>query len=845
MSVLASATRPTRRDVLRHPLRSLAAILLVAVPVALVTIGMISSESETAASFLGSPRTTASYSGGSCEQSVDGHLFQCEPAVSQSSEYDLLRSNLPEGFTVELRLSGSVRASFGQNSENIFLTQNNSSQAPAPGEILVPKRILDDLGAGVGDVLTMDERTSVRVAGVTPSGTALVAEPTLLAPERYSSTAETGFYGSWVISGPEAFTWDDVLKLNAVGFVVNSQDAIDNPPPSEAVPLFSDERPSPGFGDVLLAAVWAIPIVIVAFLALMLISPVFTISASRQTRTFALLASQGATPGHIRLAVLVYGLFAGVSGAGVGVLLGGIGTSLWWILTYPQWPLTIPWLSLAAVFALAVAASTAAAFLPALIAGRSSIVRGIQGGGADRIMRWRPWMGIGPVTLTVLGILFLYLSLTATSRTVFQTGYVAWREIAGIIGTLLAVVAVAATAPALIWLIGRLRGGLALRLASRDLLRQSLRSIPAIAALGSIIFIATVLSVGDRANSEANIVATESVFPDGTMMLALENGMPEDLDASVSTVESVLGRTHRVDVYGARNQESWSTLEPISDLDPNSSWVSGLSDAFNSPMLLASPELLEFFRAGEADLSGSAALVSIQAEPEDSVVYSLLEYLPNRPEPAATATADLQRRPVLPVLMQDTLLTRDALAELDGQPEYLGALLRAEQPVGAQRQQQLGEMINGSAAGVALSFPTWALDDGSGARVLSTALAALVIVVMTLVLALSAQQIRGQRIVLDAVGAPPNLCGLANALFGGLCALGAGLLGLVSGHIAAILNASHSLGDDAGHTLRYGSLGFIEPAWLLILGLVVVAPGVSAAIGWILTPRADMSGYRD
>src|SRR5699024_7837220 len=157
----------------------------------------------------------------------------------QSSEYELLRQNIPEGFTVALSLSGTIEATFGDQSANLYFTQTTAEMAPEPGEAFVPQRFLDTLGAEVGDTITLANGAQVTVSAVTPSGTTVFPEPTVTSLEDYSGLADNDLYGnyggSWAITGPEAFTWDDVLALNAVGFTVTSRDVIDNPPPADQV----------------------------------------------------------------------------------------------------------------------------------------------------------------------------------------------------------------------------------------------------------------------------------------------------------------------------------------------------------------------------------------------------------------------------------------------------------------------------------------------------------------------------------------------------------------------------------------------------------------------------------
>lgn len=852
MSSLAAATRPTRRDVMQHPWRSLAAIILIAIPVALVVVGIISSDSRSSAQFLSGARTTASYQGGVCEQNVTGYASNCQgEAAGEISEYTLLQENLPEDFTLDLMFNGSITATRGDKSASLYFTQTAAESAPEAGEVFLPRRHMEALDAAVGDTITLANGAEVTISQVTPAGTAVFPEPTIMAVEEFTSLTDDGavpYWGTWSITGPQAFTWDDVLALNAVGFTVTSQDVIDNPPPADQIPL-TDNYVASEFSiwRVVEATLWAVPTAIIAFLLLMLISPVFTISVSRQTRNFALLASQGATPRHIHWAVLIYGLFAGIVGATLGLFLGAIGTAIWWSFTYPTFPLVISWGWLALSWGLAVCGSTVAAFLPAWIAGRSDIIRGVHGGEADRIMRWRKWMAIGPVLLLVLGAMYLYLQLSQNSGTyqIYSDNiYVPWRESLRGFGVFFAVVGVAASAPAMVWFLGHIRGRLALRLAARDLLRQSMRSIPAMAALAGVIFLGTAAMVTFAADTEKNLATSEMVYPEGTMFLLSSHGTATDLDPSVEQVDAQVGGVERVDVYGYQDLDVWRNLEISGPgYSQNTEWVRGIGDSFNSAVVIASPELMDFFGIPDTNLSGSGVLTSSLVGVETSTLR-VLKHQDEVNEHEVIASAEVDYRPALPPLSPDYLVTEDTFTALGVEKSYLGAVLVAGERISYGDYTELSDFFQAT-EGANITFPTWSVDPGIQNLAVPAGITVLVIAVMALVLALSSQQIRRQKIILDAVGAPPNLTRESNALFGALCALGAALLGLITGHLGAVLWASTSLTNDAGITTFYGTLGFMEPAWMMILGTLIIAPLVTALIGGAFTPKVEMSNYRD
>jgi len=105
MSALLAATRPTRRDILRHPWRLLAAVLLIAVPVIALTAMTTWQTSTDSALRWSDPTTTATYGGTSCIQSISGLSYECEGDALQAPapQRELLDAALPHGFHAELR----------------------------------------------------------------------------------------------------------------------------------------------------------------------------------------------------------------------------------------------------------------------------------------------------------------------------------------------------------------------------------------------------------------------------------------------------------------------------------------------------------------------------------------------------------------------------------------------------------------------------------------------------------------------------------------------------------------------------------------------------------------------
>lgn len=818
MTAIMAATRPTRRDTLRHPFRSLAAILLVAVPVALLCIAFIITESGSSSTYLRVARTTATYQGGVCTQDLSASEVECTGSTTRpESELALLRENLPEGFSAQLTLSGTAELRHGDQVTSIY-----AIQSPQATGVSLPDSVMGDLGVGVGDTITLSSGDEVIIESRAPAGASVFPEPLLVDPASYSSLDQDPMLGgSWAITGPRAFTAADLAALNAAGFSAFSLDLREQPEYSFDWPM-----------EIFYLIMGVVPSLIVAVLALLLISPVFTISVSRQTRTIAMLAAQGATPGHIRLAVLVYGVFAGLTGAVLGGLVGVLGASAWWLANYPGWPLQIPWPWILTVLGLAVIGATVSSFLPAVMAGRSSIISGIQGGAVDKMMHWRNWMLIGPVVLLLAGVALFILNRSAPE---FHPA----TEAAELLCILAAVLAVPASAPALVWVVGALRGPLVLRLAARDLRRQSMRSVPAIAALAALIMIYSAVQTNDDARMAAERSAIGSVYPAGTMLLSVPAGTAADL--RTSDITDLAGPVQRIDVYGYRPEDAWAEF---SDSDfrweeqHNYHYVPGPATDFGGGVALASPELLAMLGVPAPVPEGTATTyTSVVAEP-GTRTFELREYHYSAQDDPPVRSITVPTTAVLPALFPEVLLSPEAFRELEVPERFLGAVLIPAAPPSPETMTALREQVNDGSRYLNLVSYEW-----GSPWYTDYILAAIVLTVMALVLALSTQQVRRQRIILESVGAAPATARAANAAFGALCAFTAAAFGLLTGYLGALVWATTTEVLN-GQVIRYGTLSHTVPDWGQAGLLLLVVPLLCAVLGWVLTPKVELSEYR-
>ena len=120
-----------------------------------------------------------------------------------------------------------------------------------------------------------------------------------------------------------------------------------------------------------------------------------------------------------------------------------------------------------------------------------------------------------------------------------------------------------------------------------------------------------------------------------------------------------------------------------------------------------------------------------------------------------------------------------------------------------------------------------------------------VVVVITLVLALSWQGARRQFALLDAVGAAPSLPSRVSGASAALLALAGSLTGVVFGYLAAWLMSSRTLVHPTGVVMETGTVGYLVPDWRLLLILLVATPVLAWAVGSLFHRRPGELEYRE
>lgn len=320
MTSLAAAVRPTRRDTARHPWRILVAVLLIALPVAVLSFQWLWADSGELSARVPGAQATVSVDYAAClEPARYGGTY---PGSDDCPTGEDFAAALPAEFEAHFFVEHLYGMINGRNfTADVGVVQlpveaipedfsPSVGHAPGPGEAMVPTRLRREYGVAVGDQTTFrggQEAVELTVSGFTPGRTALVTGTTLVSPEDDPLTV--GGTMQWQISGPRPLTEEDALRFEEAGFTVQSENLPGRRSPTPSY------RESMSPGQLLSFGVGRVSVFLIGlFILVLVMSPVFTIAAARQTRTYALMRAQGAAPRHIWWAVLAYGVIAGVLG---------------------------------------------------------------------------------------------------------------------------------------------------------------------------------------------------------------------------------------------------------------------------------------------------------------------------------------------------------------------------------------------------------------------------------------------------------------------------------------------------------------------------------------------------
>ena len=348
---------------------------------------------------------------------------------------------------------------------------------PSRGEVAVSSTTAERFQLDIGD--------TIDTGGDRPSVVAILEDPgdltrdfILTVPEAVDKNGNP----EWLVDAPTPITWDDVLTLNDKGITVLSKAVIAAPPPSP----IQLGNPDEGTRDlVMVAGIAALLILEVVLLA----APAFTISAKRRVRDFGLLSVNGATPAQVRRTVLAGGIVlstvAVVVGIGFGLAASLAGLPILedlYRMRSVDFGAEIWIVALAAVLALL--SGLLATLVPAFTASRQSALANLSGRRGTLRSRKR-WLVLGGITV-VAGSAMLWVSLSTRSTILLP------------LGIILVELGLVLCTPSLVGLVSKSGRYLPLsaRLALRNAGRNRTAAAPAISAVMAVVAAGVALSMG-------------------------------------------------------------------------------------------------------------------------------------------------------------------------------------------------------------------------------------------------------------------------------------------------------------------------------------------------------------
>lgn len=443
----------------------------------------------------------------------------------------------------------------------------------ARDELMVTPATLQRLGASIGDTVDLtdpvtkrltitgtmrDEASDPDAQGVfLPWGTTL---STTTGEDRTGSSDVTVYLTS------DAPTWSEIRQLNQHGIAVESRPVVLDPPDARLQGGQVGSQIGWFLGALALLGVFAM------FEVALLAGAAFLVGTRADTRSYAIVTSVGGDRRFVRAIVAGSGLVLGATGAVLGVALGtGIGIVAFRLVdngNVGTWPgLHVPLPLLLSIGVAGVLAGLVSALVAARAATRINVLAALRGSlrpataspRAERRRRiWAPVLIVAGALMTLacgVGVLLL------NDRPV-QEDQLAWVVGAGVaIGPCLVQVGVAMCSPWLLALVARVstRLGLSARLAARDARRNPVRTVPVLASVMSVVFVASV-AVTWSASAHAQFVRdyeyrTAVGVATADVSLYGEDGTPVGYDAALTAhaaaVASGVLRHDRIRVLGA------------------------------------------------------------------------------------------------------------------------------------------------------------------------------------------------------------------------------------------------------------------------------------------------------
>lgn len=706
------------------------------------------------------------------------------------------------------------------------------------GEVVVNRALLDK-GYAVGETLDLvgeGAPAAPRIVGVAESSSTR-SYPMAFGPLDSLGVETTGTH-EWLVDGG-AVSWATVRQLNEIGVLVASRAVIVDPPPASQWP----EEVRPGESDGTTTAVLGLVVVMALIEVVLLAGPAFAVSARKQQRSLALMAATGGTPKQSRRVIVAGAIVLGGAAAVMGVAVGiGVARLLqpWLQSRSEMWfgPFEVPWLHLLGVAGFGMLSAFLAAVVPAHLASRQDVVAVLAGRRGDRAPSLRsPLLG-----LVLLGVGIAGSAAGANGLSLLGTGefVIAVSAIPAVLGMVLLVPVVLA---GLAKVSGRLP--LVVRYAVRDANRHRTRTVPAVSAVAATVAGVVALGIGmtsDQAEARATYAPS---LPAGLAVVSAEPDV------------------------------SWTALRAVVDRELPSATVAelqGLSDVEAYSEVHLGQEML-LLSSGHS--LGANVMVSDDALPTGLIGLSAdetrrAELALQRGEIVAFTSADREDAEV--VVVNHTFdpttgkgtgaqRTRAEATFVTVDRQWSGPIAVISSPVaerlrvepvtvalavgGVEVSEQQEEAVNEGLAAVS-EFASMYVERGFQPDD-QTVIIQLVLVLLGGVLMLGGtltatflalSDARPDLATLSAVGASARTRRAVAAAYAVVVGLVGALLGAAVGFIPGLAvtwpltsqSADSCAGVSGGITTCADSGPFLDVPWLMVLGLVVALPTVTALV---------------
>ena len=863
------ALRLAWRDALRSRARSILVLVMIALPVMAVTAAAVVQATSDIDGVDAIPRTMGAAQariepiGGTVLQAPDPltGMYGTRSAGAQPTLADL--SDVLGDREVITIASGYTEVPLGDRRLEVLPTEVDLRNPLTDG--------LFDLGAGrlptkqgeavindafvargvaIGDTLdVLGEDITVVGTGRDAShrdALTVAAPPGSFGPDFSGEGAEP----DWLVGG-DPVTWSDVQAINAVGGLVYSRAVLLDPPP--VVEMAEEMGYDTGYGDYL--AVVSLIIAMALLEVVLLAGPAFAVGARRQARSLALMAACGGTPRQARRVVLasgvVLGAVAALIGAVVGVLLGLA------LLPAVQrfsdaWfgPIDVNWLVVAIVAAFGLLSAFLAAVVPAWLASRQDVVAVLAGRRGDAPPSART---------PILGVVLLGVGIALS---VFG---VRGGEFAIALGAVVAIFGMIFLVPLVVAVVARSSGRLPLvmRYAARDAARHRTRTVPAVAAVAATVAGVVALGIANTSDEAQNRetyqpmlamgAATVGVGPTYGMNYDEPELPPADVwDRVDAAIAERLPDAEPEVIRGQRPElaDGGSFYPEVLGADGQplyGSWGGAPSNAATFVSDGPVPALIDVDQAERARISaalesGKAVVFTEEAidDAEVTVRKVHFETMGDGSEPETTRftwpAVFVQTARMMPV----QLVLPSSLAEEIGAPvDTVGYYL--EDGMSAEEETDLAETLGGIAEGASL-YVERGYQTPDEIFILLLVLFTLGGVLMlggTLTATfLALSDARPDLATLSAVGAAPRSRRGVAASYALVVGFVGAVLGAIVGFIPGVaitypLTASSSdfCSSTGNGPLTCGASGpFLDIPWLLIAGLVVALPLLTALI---------------